>query len=398
MYTGPHLIKDNLVFGYDTGYGVADNNTGTRFYLGRPTINYGPTSLGDWGTENTAQRIATNNTYLDQPTYNCRTTVGASHQGIDKTISGLRTAAGSSGTVTMSCYIKNNNNTSYPCYAYMGHDFSSTRTIAANSDWQRIQWTVNQSSMNNDYVELRPYTNNANKYLEMTMPQVEVNKGAATPWVDGTRSVSGSLVDLEKTSDIKLSNVSFGATGQPTFDGTSDYIDIGSSAVLDVGTMTQEAIYQPLGINRRNPIIADNNPTGSDYAHAMWLEHYNDNKLLSIFGDGSTHGDVSSTATITDTTKYHHIVCVRDAGAKTIEYFINGVSDGVKDWANKSTIGIPVVYDGSTNPLSYDHYIGGHGFFSKSYANIPVVKIYNRKLTLAEVKQNYNAYKIRFGI
>ena len=24
---GPNLIKDNLVFGYDTGYGIADNKT-----------------------------------------------------------------------------------------------------------------------------------------------------------------------------------------------------------------------------------------------------------------------------------------------------------------------------------------------------------------------------------
>ena len=24
MYTGPHIIKDGLVFGYDTGYGIAD--------------------------------------------------------------------------------------------------------------------------------------------------------------------------------------------------------------------------------------------------------------------------------------------------------------------------------------------------------------------------------------
>ena len=30
MYTGPNTVNDGLVFGYDTGYGVADNNTATR--------------------------------------------------------------------------------------------------------------------------------------------------------------------------------------------------------------------------------------------------------------------------------------------------------------------------------------------------------------------------------
>ena len=42
MYTGPHIIKDGLVFGYDTGYGVADNGTATRFYAGEPTTNILP--------------------------------------------------------------------------------------------------------------------------------------------------------------------------------------------------------------------------------------------------------------------------------------------------------------------------------------------------------------------
>ena len=66
MYTGPHLIKDNLTFGYDTGYVVADNITSTRFYKGAPTENYihgqnavaqdsyttySATSAGSWNTK-----------------------------------------------------------------------------------------------------------------------------------------------------------------------------------------------------------------------------------------------------------------------------------------------------------------------------------------------------------
>ena len=39
MYTGPNVTNDDLVFGYDTGYSVADNTTATRFYPGEPTTN-----------------------------------------------------------------------------------------------------------------------------------------------------------------------------------------------------------------------------------------------------------------------------------------------------------------------------------------------------------------------
>ena len=36
---GPNIERDGLAFGYDSGYGVANNNTATRFYRGEPTTN-----------------------------------------------------------------------------------------------------------------------------------------------------------------------------------------------------------------------------------------------------------------------------------------------------------------------------------------------------------------------
>src|SRR6056300_882713 len=250
----PKIKTDGLVFMYDTG--------NRKSYPGEPTTNYGPASFGDWGTESTAERIATGNTFNGQPTYNCRTVVGQSYRGIEKTISGLRTAAGSSGTVTMSCMVRNNNSTSYSMFAYIGHDFTSTRNIAANSDWQKVQWTVNQSSMNNDYVEFRPYTNNASIYLEMTMPMVEVNKGHATQFVDGTRSATQGLIDRTGNTTIDLSNVSFDSNAQMTFDGTDDYGTITDSTLFDFGTgnFSMEAVVK--GTNTSN-------------YRAIFYHHYN---------------------------------------------------------------------------------------------------------------------------
>ena len=40
IHRGPNLVKDGLVFGCDTNYGVADKDTSTRFYKGKPTTNY----------------------------------------------------------------------------------------------------------------------------------------------------------------------------------------------------------------------------------------------------------------------------------------------------------------------------------------------------------------------
>ena len=39
---GPNNVRKDLYFGYDTGYGVSDKHTNTRFYPGEPTTNVTP--------------------------------------------------------------------------------------------------------------------------------------------------------------------------------------------------------------------------------------------------------------------------------------------------------------------------------------------------------------------
>jgi len=381
MYIGPNIERDGLVFGMDTGYGVADNNTATRFYPGKPTTNYGPSSFGNWGTEASAERIATGNLYKGQPTYNCRTVVGEGWRGIDTTVSGLRTTAGSSGTVTMSCMVRNNNSTAYPMYAYIGHDFGSTRTIAANSDWQRIQWTVNQSSMVNDYVEFRPYTNNANVYLEMTMPQVEVNTTIATPWTSSTRSSTQSLIDLTRTTNIDVSNVSFDSTGQPTFDGTDDYVYI-SDTLLNVDAFTVEAVVNITSEGNYNkPIFV----VGNQSTTGIWFFKHRSgigNRLVMHGYDGvNPRIDVDSVNQVPDAVNTYVAVTFN---GNAYQLYMNGEPEDAPVVDNKVA-------------ASTDNYIGRQGSTYLA-GEIPTLKIHNRALSADEVQQNFRAYKNRFDI
>ena len=389
IHRGPNPVKDGLVFGYDTGYGVADNDTATRFYPGRPTTNHGPASFGSWGTEGSAERIATGNYYNGQPTYNCRTVVGQSYRGIDTTVSGLRTSAGSSGTVTMSCMVRNNNVSAYPMYAYIGYDFTSTRTIAAGSDWQRIQWTVNQSSMGSDYVEFRPYTNNASIYLEMTMPQVEVNVGTATPWTDTSRSSTASLIDLKKTTDIDVSNVSFDSTGQPDFDGTSDYIDLPDSLITNLhgGTEASICIW----------IKNDATVNGVGTSGIVQLSNYNSsNGCLWFYNNGYTYLDIFRTSRVEQvfanntevSTNWNLLTVTTAPGANGWKCYMNGVLK--KQVTGDSTVSVANIQGGLT--------LGRNNSSRYTNGKIAACQIYNRALTAAEVKQNYNAHKNRFDI
>ena len=375
-HCNPNIVEDGLVFLYD----VDD----IQSYKGEPTINYGPASFGDWGTESTAERIATGNTFNGQPTYNCRTVVGQSYRGIEKTISGLRTAAGSSGTVTMSCMVRNNNSTSYNMFAFIGHDFTSTRNIAANSDWQKVQWTVNQSSMNNDYVEFRPYTNNASIYLEMTMPMVEVNKGHATQFVDGTRSATQGLIDRTGNSTIDLSNVSFDSNAQMTFDGTDDYI---SAASFDMGTPTEITVECVIRFNgsldSADRKVMHYNKSGGTNAVFQLRKGDSNSRLYYQAHNGSQWYTMTDTDAIESDTWAHFIIT--HSGTSAIMYK-NGVQSatatmGNLEWTNAN-----------------DLLIGYRTNSEYWKGDIAIMKIYNKALTSTEILQNYNAIKSRFSL
>lgn len=407
--------EENLVFGYDLG-DVSNS------YRGEPTVNIidgganrATAVTGVWQHGNHAGANSSQITNIDlSATYPNRSSVikvkTTNATGYGMINQRMSTNATSGSTYTYSFDYKQiaYDGTWTPTagaygdgYKVPNSSYTNVNTayqyIPLSDGWTRFVMTYDATYTGRNVFRSNMNTNDTADF-EILLDNFQIQAGnRVTPFTAGTRSATQGLIDLTGNSTIDLTNVSFDSNAQMTFDGTSDYVDLGSPSVLDLSTVTQEVVYQPLGINRRNPIIGDNNPTGSDSAHAMWLEHYDNNTLILVFGDGSTYGDVFSTATITDTTKYHHIVCVRDASAKTVEYFINGVSDGVKDWANKSTIGTPIVYDGSFNNNNYNHYIGA-SLFSKSYSNIPYVKMYNRALTASEIKANYNAIKGRFNI
>ena len=371
---------DALVFAYDTGDTV-------NSYKGRPTTNYGPADFANWGTEgdanDIAQRIATGNYYKGQPTYNCRAHSTQSYRGIDKTISGLRTAAGSSGTVTMSCMVRNNNPSSYSMYAYIGHDFGSTRTIAANSDWQKVQWTVNQSSMNNDYVEFRPYTANTSIYLEMTMPMVEVNVGNASQFVNGTRSATEGLLDLTGNSSIDLTNVSFDSNAQMTFDGTDDKAVVANFPHIWDGSVTMEAVVAWNDDSRS--IIFGNYNVGANDINFEKLT----GRALRFYWNRGERDVTTASNVVTTTGNPHHVVMIRDKGSNSFKFYVDGAVI-----ATSSNVGTDVSSTGSTFRIGGDTRDGT----TIHNGDIPMLKIYSRALTADEVASNYNHYKSRFGI
>ena len=390
---GGHLHKDNLKFGFDTGYPAYSIGHKTLSNQGEPTQNYATTDLGSWTVETGASRLSTSEIYKKQPVYKVRSKVGQVWVALNEVISGLRTAAGSSGKITFSINVRNPNASAYNLSTYLGHDWgsnsygSNTRSIAAYSDWQRLQWTVDQSSMNNDYIEFRPYTNNADIYLDFTMPQVEINKGHATPFVSGTRNNTTSIVDLTNTVDIDVTDASFDSNSHIDLDGTGDHFHTSTSCGI-TGDITLEAVFNEDGATAPHTTVIC---TDTDYQYGAKLMSYkNSNRYALWLGFGSSNYLAAVDTTLNNNTMYH-LVSSWDQSTGVVKFYLNGVLTSTQSTSQTSALSL------NTGKIT----IGAdyHGL-SNSYAlngKVYVGRIYDSVLTDDQVKANFNILKKRFS-
>ena len=434
---GPNTKKDNVVFGYDTGYGVADYKTITRFFRGAPTINYihtqnavaqssytaySATSSGTWNAKHPNAIRAYNaqggditayinsgvndwtNTYhaiweldpiLKKPVVVMNdvggqwkaksfgtglgswTSQGKTH-GDTYTISWLQWVDNLSKNAKAGLYTKNSSGSNG------FHDGQANSASAYNTKtntWQRVYQTYTTNS-NRDLSEtlasIYMYGHH-NVRATVKIADVQFTWGS-TPFPFSAayeRSSTQSLIDLKRTADIDLSNISFDSTGQPAFDGTDEYINLGDYAAIKLGTnFTIECVVRP---EEDKWMYFFHKGYGSNNSLAWGRHSSGDDWFFSTMIGGSYQNSYMGTATLN---KYCHLVATYDGA--NLRLYENGVlkvtSAKTHDMLTSSSIA------GIGGP---DRYWNG---------KIPVTKIYSKVLTTEEVVSNFNAYKNRFGI
>lgn len=217
--------------------------------------------------------------------------------------------------------------------------------------------------------------------------QVERNSHP-TPFVAGTRSATGGLLDTAGSSTLNLSNVSFDSTGQPIFDGTNDYISVSLSAALSVYCLemvwynnnaipnNDSAIGGPT--TYQTPIEFNGNGTGVHLG--AWTGGLT-NEAIHIWNSGATSNRVYAAV------GYHHVVF--NWNGTTYDIWVDGVNSTTYylSGSNYATL-----ITASSIKLGND--VNNYAF----NGIIPVTKIYNRALTASEISQNFNSYKKRFNL
>lgn len=404
MYTGPRIVTDGLVFGYDTGHGVADNNTATRFYPGEPTANILSNTV-DFNNWTSARNSGS------YPTVTANTSanpLGKSYEGMADKVYIPEDGAypriqqyftpSSTNTHTFSVWIRS---LSGDCDCFLGAFRNSPWSLPGHSvksitsEWQRFtfSWTPPDTTTHVIYMGSHDTAAQKGNTLEFWGAQIEQNSHN-TPYTPGSRSSTASLIDLKNTTDIDVSNVSFDSTGQPIFDGTDDKIVIADQTSITAYTYetvvkinTADSSYSGFGSNYKsdasgysgvgNGWVLRLDPSGN-------LQIYTKNNSTTLINPINISGFRAN-----NSNKYIHLVYTYEDGSNKL--YLNGALQQTGTGLSGETASDSTLIIGaySWGIATQTYYLNGHQ---------PVAKLYNTTLSADEVKQNYNAYKNRFNI
>lgn len=227
--------------------------------------------------------------------------------------------------------------------------------------------------------------------IKFDISNIQFEAGSiANNFAPGTRTNTQALKDLTGRRNITIG-------GSPTYasDGTFTFNSSGSTN-LNLGTgnnflpmpsLTLEAWIKTSGVGSGMTV---NGIWG--FTYGIRLNAASNGSIYFIIGtDVTTFVNISTSGINVNDNKWHHIAAVKDGNASCAIYV-----DGI---VNVS--GVPVSGWSGTNPwFAMDIQVGRDQNDAPYYFNgkIDIGRVYNRALSAAEVQQNFNAQRGRYGL
>jgi hypothetical protein len=248
--------------------------------------------------------------------------------------------------------------------------------------WQKHQTTWTASLTCSFYFYMWP---SGLSTFDIADLQVEV-KDHATPFTLSSRSSTASLIDMTKVNTIDVSNASFNSLGRPYFDGTNDSIIVSNHSSLKNNTTSIEFIIK-YNSTPSGDIIQMGVGSGS-YAQ-YYYRAYSGNSYWNWFPTGNaSYGSITIPNSAFTIGQYYHVVMIGRSDS-SVSFYINGIAQSGAAVSATSSVS-------TWTPANLT--IGGYTWDGYSSSEIPVVKIYNRELSSAEITQHYYTYKTRFSL
>jgi hypothetical protein len=386
-----------------------------KSWKGAPATNlFTETNLNNW-TKTATTATSSFVTPFGDPVYEITDTNASSYLNVSRSI----TVANDSSSYTMSCFIKKTYgatsarlgfNTSFNGGTAVNYNqrFNSDTGVATlgtvidYGDWWYWYFTVTNNSTGNTtfncsfYPATAPYNTSDNVTgvgAAFIGGLMFVAGSVAARFANGTRSNTQTVLDLTRRNTITATSLTYASNNSFSFNGTSDYL---TAPTFDMTTLSAQEITLEAWVNHTNltgsQAYINNwyNFTAGDQRGVI-LRTFNDQVYPSFWWCwGANYNAVyASSFTMSPETWYHVVGTYTKNVAARI--YVNGV---LYNSTTDTSVNNDIVYD-TTNKFNV-----GRSPINGSWMNgqIAQTNIYNRALTEAEIVQNFNAHRGRYGI
>ena len=392
----PKIITDGLVLCLD----AADKKS----LLAPPTTNLANNSNGtiNWTTADLGATVRTQST-VDANSYHYRFVLDKGSDNNAKLRFAFDHTNLTNGETYIMSYKYKITSGSGSFYITDFCDQSVTRVTTDIGDgwyYETAYGTRSSYTETHDFFDTLATENMTVDIKEIQVEHTSASSPLATPfvsyqrqWKDRAGSNNGAFVNMNDQSDFSSES-----RGSLIFDGTNDVVGPSTFDYDDSGgSFTVCAWLNPDTFTSSNSYAAIINRTdNSNHIFSVFIEtNYGSGttgELASWFFDtgGAIRQHKSSGNCVLNLNEWNFCVWrFSDAAGYTYDLFN---SDGV---VNNTSSATQSIRKDSTSQFTIGRWRGGSYYFNGQMSNI---KSYNKKLTNAEVLQNYNATKGRFGL
>jgi len=389
LHHNPRIVTDGLVFAYDM-----DNVA--KSFKGKPTTNLITSTIDNWSGSSLRNATLLNETYKRSAVYRLEVAAGADPATNVDAYYMYNVPNLSEGDVfTFSAdvrVIQKSTATSQTSPADNGFWiwFAGSSEHVNFKDLELGKWTNIQvtATVGSTYDYIWARIDHDNSIIDIANIQLE-QQPFATPFVNGTRSNTQALLDMSKSKNtVTATSLTYRQDDTPTFDGTDDYLNIAPQSIPANSSLSLSVWINTSSVSASSIIEAENFVGGRTLnVHIPW----SDNTVYFDCGgaNSSTSYDrITYATTVEQRTGWHNWVFTKDISANEMRIYADG--NLVVFAGNKNII------PGPTQFATIGSYVNGASNFYNG--EISQVKIYDRALTAAEIKQNFNATRGRFGI